>query len=519
MTRDTIVILGIPIDNLTMDETVAFIFNMIQDYANDGRPRQVATLNVDFAVNTLSWGLKRIRHPELLDVLRKADLVTADGMPIVWTSKLLGAPLKERVTGADLVPMLAEAAAKYKKSIYFLGGRGDVGRQAADLLKGLYPDLTIAGVNSPFVHIEGQDLLWAEDEDLPIVEHINSSGADILLIGFGNPKQELWFHRNRNRLKVPVSIGIGGTYEFITGSVVRAPEWMQRAGLEWVFRIIQDPKRLWKRYFLGFFKFGLMILPAILYYRYKRFLDNLFHRRGFLRKNQGTAPLVSTGSYINVIRFPGRLDAAFLKQFKDEMEKAKRKPPNVALDFSQTSFVDSSGLGLIVKLWRRAAKEKQDLFLIDVKPPIAHFFKLNRVWDIFHERICEDMNEILATLREKKTLPPFYLVMEAEDEVIVISLFGRLDAAEMSNLDMEDITRNIGSRNCILNLGNLDFVDSTGLTLFIKILRHISSKGKVCLICELKGNIKQMFRITRIINLFQIVPDIPSAKKVLNRLV
>ncbi len=136
MGHDTIAILGIPIDNLTMEETVERIFAMIEAYANDGRPRQVATVNVDFVVNTLSWRLSRIRHPELLDILRRADLVTADGMPIVWTSKLLRTPLKERVTGADLVPRLAEEAAKRQKSIYFLGGLGDVGKKAAELLRG-----------------------------------------------------------------------------------------------------------------------------------------------------------------------------------------------------------------------------------------------------------------------------------------------------------------------------------------------------------------------------------------------
>ena len=111
MTRDAIVILGIPINNLSMDETVQQILAMIDAYGEDGRARQVATVNVDFVVNTLAWRLSRIRHPELLDILRRADLVTPDGMPILWTSKLLGCPLKERVTGADLVPRLAEAAA------------------------------------------------------------------------------------------------------------------------------------------------------------------------------------------------------------------------------------------------------------------------------------------------------------------------------------------------------------------------------------------------------------------------
>ena len=124
MSDETIVILGIPVDNLTMDMAVNRIFSMVNDYAGDGRARLVATVNVDFLVNTHAWLRKHIRHPELLDILRRADLVTADGMPIVWASKLLGTPLKERVTGADLVPRLAEEASKRRKSIFFLGRAG-----------------------------------------------------------------------------------------------------------------------------------------------------------------------------------------------------------------------------------------------------------------------------------------------------------------------------------------------------------------------------------------------------------
>ncbi|MEA1868498.1 MAG: WecB/TagA/CpsF family glycosyltransferase [Thermodesulfobacteriota bacterium] len=513
MTHDTIVILGIPIDNLTMDETIERIFELIEAYGQDGRPRQVATVNVDFVVNTLSWGLKHIRHPELLDILRRADLVTADGMPIVWTSKLLGVPLKERVTGAALIPRLAEEAAKRQKSLYFLGGREGVGQQAAQVLKQSYPDLRIADVHSPYVYIEGEDLVTAVNEDRPLVERINNSGADILLIAFGNPKQEIWFHRNRNLLKVPVSIGIGGTYEFIVGSVARAPEWMQKTGMEWIFRIAQDPGRLWKRYFVGFFKFGLMIWPAIMYQRYRRLQYHLFHRRYSLQKDQGLEPLVSIDGFLKVITLPDRLDAAFLNQFRDELEERIGQAQNIVLDFSQTSFIDSSGLGFIIYLWRNTTKEERTLYMTGINPHIIQFFKLNRLWDLFQGKFFEEVNEIFAVLREKTTLPPFYFVTEAETGFTLVSLFGRLDAAQMSTLDVDLIISDIGDRNCILNLGELDFVDSSGIVFFLKIQRHISSQGKICLLCELTDNIQQMFRITKLIRLFQIVPDISSAKK------
>ena len=145
--QNTIVLLGIPVDDLTMDQTVERIMDMTEMYSRDACPKYVATVNVDFMVNALSWSPGHIRHPELIEILRRADLITADGMPVVWTSRLLGSPLKERVTGADLVPRLAKEAARSGKSIFLLGGNNGVGEQAAQVLKNRHHGLKIAGTD------------------------------------------------------------------------------------------------------------------------------------------------------------------------------------------------------------------------------------------------------------------------------------------------------------------------------------------------------------------------------------
>jgi len=518
MSQDTIIVLGIPVDNLTMHETISSIFSMIDDYAVDGRARQVATVNVDFVVNTLSWRLKNIRHPELLDILRRADLVTADGMPLVWISRLLGVPLKERVTGADLVPRLAEEAAKRKKSLFLLGGRGDVAEQAADTLKRRYPDLKIAGIYSPFVHVEGEAIAVAEDDDERIVEKVNRSGADILLLAFGNPKQEVWFDRNRDRLKVPVSIGIGGTYEFIVGSVSRAPEWMQKAGLEWIFRITQDPKRLIKRYFVGLFKFGIMVWPAIMYYRYRRFRYRLSHGNDPSQGDRRIGEAATLKGSITEIKFPGRLDAPFLEVSREKLEEQLGPATSVVLDFNQTRFIDSSGLGYIVKIWNRDATKGKAVHLVGVGPELVHFFKLNRVWDLFSKGIFKNVEEVSQQLEEKRALGPSSFVIERRTGCVAVSLFGRLDAPEIQRIDVDSILTDIGGENCVLNLDGLDFIDSSGIGLLIKIQKHVSRHGKSCILCKLPDNVRQMLHITKVMPLFQIAKDVAGAEKALKKL-
>ena len=511
MSDETIVILGIPVDNLTMDMAVDRIFSMIDDYSVDGRARLVATVNVDFLVNAHAWFRKHIRHPELLDILRRADMVTADGMPIVWASKLLGTPLKERVTGADLVPRLAEEASKRKKTIFFLGGRGDVGQKAADLLKEWYPGFEVAGVYSPFVHVEGEAILETEAEDEEIVDRINRSKPDILLLAFGNPKQEIWFERNRLRLKVPVSIGIGGTYEFIVGSVVRAPDWMQKSGTEWIFRMTQDPRRLIKRYLIGFFKLGFMIWPALLHYRYQLLRYKRFQPSHI---DMQTTEVSTVSGNMKVVNFPARVDASFVKQDGEKIEKGIGEVAFMALDFSRTGFIDSSGLGLIVKLWKRGSETETVIYFTGIHGGVVHFFKLTRLWDLFSKKAYDDLDHLLRNLEREQLLPPFFMVVAEETpDMVVLNLTGRLDGAQMAEIEMDTVIETVSGRNCIFDLSGLEFVDGSGIFFFLKIQKALAQKGKMCSLSNVSGNVLQIFRISKLVHLFDLATDVETAKQ------
>jgi exopolysaccharide biosynthesis WecB/TagA/CpsF family protein len=262
--RNRTSILGLPFDRVTRSEAVEKIASMIDAFSHDGKSRYVVTVNVDFVVNALDWRPGRIRFPELVNVIRSGELVLADGMPLVWLSRLLGTPLPERVTGADLVPDLIAEAAKRKQSVYLLGGSNQAGRKVAEKISRDYPGIRVVGYDEPMIHTKGEKLAESIEKDKKLVDKINRARPDILLIAFGNPKQEIWYNRNREYLKIPVSIGIGGTFEFITGRISRAPEWMQNHGLEWIYRISQEPRRLWKRYAKGFVVFSLLAGPLLL---------------------------------------------------------------------------------------------------------------------------------------------------------------------------------------------------------------------------------------------------------------
>ena len=172
-----------------------------------------------------------------------AFLTLADGMPIVWASRLLGKPLKERVTGADLLPRLCERAAKEQLKVFLLGAGPGVALEAKNNLETQYPGLEIVDVYSPPWGFEKD-----EKENDHIIHRIQASGADIIFVGLGAPKQELWIHQNIHRFERGLFLGVGAAIDFCANRVSRAPMWMQRAGIEWTYRLIQEPRRLAKRY-------------------------------------------------------------------------------------------------------------------------------------------------------------------------------------------------------------------------------------------------------------------------------
>lgn len=511
MTRETIVVLGIPFDNVSFTETMAAIFAMIDQFQEDKRPRLVATANVDFIVNTLTWRATRSRHPELLDILRRADLVVADGMPVVWASRWLGAPLKERVAGSDLVPALAAASATRPLSCYFLGGREGVGARAASLLQEQYPNFHVVGVDAPFIQVTGEALHDALESDEAIVDKINRAHPDILFVALGNPKQEIWFNRNRFRLQVPVTIGVGGTFEFVAGTVKRAPVWMQRLGLEWLHRILQDPWRLWKRYLVDAYSFGFLLLPSLLHYRWHRW------RQTWRRAEEGKVQVLpgagAASELLRVVTLPRRLDGTVTAQLQEIWQELQAAPQDIVLDFAGVEFIDSSGLGQLIKGWRQAQAQQQGFFLMQVDKRVQRFLALNRLWDVMQPLTYADLEEILAVLKQRRALPPFSFTLEHRPQYLLLRLYGRLDAAALTTLAIPDLLTRLAGHHIIIHLAELDFVDSSGLALLLKIHRQASSQDKSCILCGLNATVQQVLVVTRLHRFFAITPDLESSEQ------
>jgi N-acetylglucosaminyldiphosphoundecaprenol N-acetyl-beta-D-mannosaminyltransferase len=213
------------------------------------------TANLDF--------LRRFYKEERMQVLySEADLRVADGMPLVWAAWLQGTPVPERIAGSSLIRPLARRAAAEGRRVYFLGGEGRTAQDAAALLKLEFPQLPVAGSSSPWLPAEPDDAAVE-----PTRQILTEARPDIVLVALGSPKQEWLISKLRRSLPACWFIGVGMSFSFTTGHRARAPLWMQRSGLEWVHRLISEPRRLGKRYLWDGAPFGLELLGRSLWKR------------------------------------------------------------------------------------------------------------------------------------------------------------------------------------------------------------------------------------------------------------
>ncbi len=228
-------ILNTYVNALSMDETVAEVEKIIRA----GKPTQHVVINA-LKVNLMN------EDAELRKIVNACPLINADGASIVWAAKQLGIPLTERVAGIDLFQKLVQVAAEKNYSIYLFGAKEEVVQKVRSILVAKYPSLRIAGIRNGY---------FTEADEPEIVKDMASSGADMMFVAFSSPKKEYWVNKYLNELKIPFVMGVGGSFDVVAGVTDRAPKWMQDHGLEWFYRFIQEPGRLWNRYMVGNWKF------------------------------------------------------------------------------------------------------------------------------------------------------------------------------------------------------------------------------------------------------------------------
>ena len=236
-------IMGCRVDNLTMEESVVAVGDLIAT----GRPNQHVAVNVDKLV-------KAAEDENIRRIINRSALVSADGMPVVWASRLLGTPLKARVAGIDLFEALMARAPREGWRVFLLGAHEPVVARVKAIYERRYPGLVVAGY---------RDGYWRPEEEASVAAQVRDARPHILFVAISSPAKEKFLDRWQHEMQVPFAMGVGGTFDVAAGVVRRAPLWMQRSGLEWFYRFLQEPRRMFARYFVRDLVFFRMLAAEL----------------------------------------------------------------------------------------------------------------------------------------------------------------------------------------------------------------------------------------------------------------
>jgi len=464
-----IALLGVPFDNVTMAGAVERIEKMIATR----RPHYVATANVDFLVQAL-------RDVELRRILIEADLVLCDGTPLVWAARWLGNPLPERAAGSDVVPLLIRAAAEKGHRIFLLGAGPCVAAEAAGRLQAQYPTLKIVGhYTPPFC-----GLLELDHEE--IFRRVHDARPDVLLVSFGCPKQEKWISMHYRTLGVPVVMGVGATIDFLAGRVKRAPRWMQRSGTEWIYRLLQEPRRLFRRYADDLYRF----LPAL-----ATQWRQLRTRPGGFASPAHHAAFISA-SWLRV-GTSGALHVQSLKRNARFWRGVMQERRHCLLDLSQVHVIDSTGVAMLARWRQQLSAQGWHLVLLAPSAEIRRALHNLRLSD--HFLISKDWAAAQRLIGMKRPGPapvtltggPRPLAWRGEVTAANTEQVWQLTVQFLGVLGAKRTTLGI-------DLSGLRFIDSAGASLMLRVAEFARSLEMKVSFAGVQPNVRNVLQLSQL---------------------
>jgi N-acetylglucosaminyldiphosphoundecaprenol N-acetyl-beta-D-mannosaminyltransferase len=393
-----------------------------------------------------------------------------------------------------MVPQLAERAAQKGHSIFLLGAGPGVAERAATLLCERYPELKIAGVLAP-------PFSPVLEMDPQLVETVKAAHPDILLVAFGNPKQEKWIAMHRHELGVPVMIGVGGSLDFLTGTTQRAPLWMQRMGLEWLHRMLQDPRRLWRRYVDDFFVFGAFMLRQ-------------WWAMRSLGQPAAALPLqeaVRIGTYA-ILPVQGRLAVQNLPEFSDQVQQLLAETPHIIVDLSRAEFLDSSAIGSLVHFAKEARVSGGELILAAVPEAVNRVLELLRLDSYFVTApnamavIRQPTDEINHPDRVKSDGHASGTRKRGGETWTVITIPRRLDGGTAESVHQSALNTLQKTPQLLLDFSGTVFLASAGLAVLADLHRRVDQANGEMILTGCNRDVSKVIQLIKFDQFLNIEP-------------
>ena len=476
--RIPIPILGVPLDKVTTADAIARVEEMIASR----RPHYMVTANVDFLVQAQE-------DIELHHILFDAHLVLCDGTPLVWASRWLGNSLPERVAGADLVPLLIDLAERKGYRLFFLGATPVSAQRAMEKMMQRHPRLAIAGHYSP----PFSKLLEMDHEE--IKRRIREARPDMLFVSFGCPKQEKWIAMHYQSLEVPVSVGVGATIDFLAGEVRRAPIWMQRSGLEWIFRLGQEPRRLFRRYVKDLWVFGWKFMAQSWLLR---------ARRPSSAAAEGLK--LSQRDDCQQLRLPQRLDLQMSVEQAPLLDQIMQDGRHCLLILDAVEFIDSTGVGMLIRLHKWLREQGRQLILVAPTAPVQRALHLMHLDSFF--ALASDVET--ARRRLSGQTSQSCTAAAAQSAPQHLRWQGEITAANVEQVwsgTCQHFGQMTGSSEWIIDLGEVRFLDSSGLGLMLRVQKMAQRAGSRLVYSHPPPCVRNVVQLARLEKILLEAPD------------
>lgn len=495
MPADKILLFGYPFDRLTKVELEDAIRQLIEGYFKDHRPRFATSLNALIIGQLSSCRIGHRLQPEVCTTLMQADFIGLDSRGLQFLAKLLGNEIDDLIGGVDLLHATATFLAKHNQSLYMIGGREELSKQVAEALQEDYPGLKIAGIASPSIYTKGERLETSIEMDPLTVDAINSAKPTVLILHLGHPKQEIWFERIKDQLKVPLCIGIGGAFE----SYLR-----QRKSSKLPRSESFSGSKLQRR-LSSALHYLCWVPPLFLYNTISRLLYDAFHK---WRKNPPSRRylFLSEKESLSVIPFPPLVNALTWYKKTDWIESLLEHD-NIVIDFSKVRHLDLMGLGLLYKVWKEADQARKNFFIVNISSDIRTFLKLHGAWNLIAYYVCSSPEEVLERMSINKNIDlkseREFVSIHQLDSQTILSYFGTINGVENAPYAIRHLEPLLENRNCILNLNYCTSISNKGFGFLLQLQDYQRKQNQTLTIANPPSFVRRQFSERKLNSLFQ----------------
>lgn len=504
MKKNKLLLLGIPIDVMSTSSLKEKIEELLSDYKKDHQPRFATTINSYFLSHIYSWSLQTPYNPELLRVLQNSDLITVNSSFLLRLCNWFGENINTTPLQNELLDSILRYAWQKDLSIYLLGGNEKITNLALEK-SGI--KVKIVGQATPLILTKGERIAESLERDELIFEAINNAQPDLLILQLGHPKEEIWFNRIKNRLSVPLTIGVGGAFERYVVDRPNIPNWASQLKIEKAYLSFLKPIGSFLSHFLDFLKITMWLIPLILFSGVNNLVSKLFaspindlqNRRYFF---------LSSNKSITVIPFPSVLKEEESKYLSDWLEEVIEEE-NLVLDFSRLRHADQKGLGFILEIVKWAESLGKKLFIMGVNSDLRFLFKLQGIWEILRPLSCKNADDVLLRVTQGGKGPLNYL--ELYDSIyqkknqVVLSFFGTLSFPTELPKTLEQLKPVLEHKSCIFDLTYCTGIDNLGIGFLLNVRDLQNKNGMPLFLTGLNSTLLHELKIAKVKNLFNII--------------